>query len=83
MEAKETLIDYVNNETDAHMAYDVLTLGFARRATEYKRTNLLFSDMDKLEKIGAKGEIQIIFAGKAHPKDESGKKNDRTSLQPY
>jgi len=49
-------------------------LGFARRATGYKRVDLLFSDLEKLKKVNRKGNIQVIFAGKAHPKDESGKK---------
>ncbi len=74
MEAKKVLIDYVNKVTNIGMDYDTLTLGFARRATRYKRANLLFSDLEKLRKINKRGKMQIVFAGKAHPKDESGKK---------
>ena len=74
MEAKKVLIDYVNKVTNIAMDYDTLTLGFARRATRYKRANLLFSDLEKLRKINKRGKMQIVFAGKAHPKDESGKK---------
>lgn len=73
MEAKKTLIDYVNAHTGAGMDYDTLTIGFARRATAYKRANLLFADTDRLRKI-AKGRMQVIYAGKAHPKDLDGKK---------
>ncbi len=72
MEAKKDLIDYVNAETGVGMDYDTLTIGFARRATAYKRADLLFTDMERLTRIGA-GKIQIIYAGKAHPKDEAGK----------
>ncbi len=72
MEAKRKLIDHVNSETGAGMDYDTLTIGFARRATAYKRANLLFRDLERLKKIG-KGKIQIIYAGKAHPKDGPGK----------
>jgi len=72
MEAKRKLIDYVNSISDARMEYDVLTIGFARRATAYKRADLLFTDIKRLEKIG-QGKIQIIYAGKAHPKDAVGK----------
>jgi starch phosphorylase len=54
------------------MNYDTLTIGFARRATAYKRADLLFSDPDRLARIG-EGKVQIVYAGKAHPKDESGK----------
>ena len=72
MEAKKTLIDFVNRETQAGMNYDTLTIGFARRATAYKRADLLLSDPERLARIG-EGRIQIIYAGKAHPKDETGK----------
>lgn len=72
MNAKRKLIDYVNSVSDADMDPDVLTIGFARRATAYKRADLLFTDIKKLEKIGA-GKIQVIYAGKAHPKDTVGK----------
>lgn len=73
-EAKKLLIDCVNKATNIGMDYDTLTIGFARRATEYKRANLLFSDLQKLKKINRKSPIQIIFAGKAHPRDYSGKR---------
>jgi len=74
VEAKRVLIDYVNKVTNIGMDYDTLTLGFARRATGYKRANLLFSDLEKLKKVNKKGKIQIVFAGKVHPKDETGKR---------
>jgi starch phosphorylase len=73
-EQKKTLIDYVNALTNVGMTYDAFTVGFARRATEYKRAYLLFSDLERLRKIGKKGKIQLIFAGKAHPRDLQGKK---------
>ncbi len=72
--AKKKLIDYVNDLTKAKMDYHTLTIGFARRATPYKRATLIFSDLERLKKISKKGKIQLIFAGKAHIKDESGKK---------
>lgn len=73
MEAKRHLIDYVNRETQVGMNYDTFTIGFARRATAYKRADLLFTDMDRLARM-AEGRLQIVYAGKAHPQDESGKK---------
>ncbi|MBS7646213.1 alpha-glucan family phosphorylase [Candidatus Bathyarchaeota archaeon] len=73
LEAKKNLINYVNSATNAGMDYDTLTIGFARRATEYKRHTLLFSDLEKLKKVTRRGRIQLIFAGKAHPKDYAGK----------
>jgi starch phosphorylase len=51
-----------------------MTLGFARRATAYKRADLLFSDLERLKSMAQKvGRLQVIYAGKAHPRDESGK----------
>lgn len=73
MEAKKTLLEYVKRITGVEMSPDIFTIGFARRATAYKRADLIFSDIERLEKIGA-AKIQIIYAGKAHPKDETGKK---------
>ncbi len=54
---------------------DALTIGFARRFASYKRAALLFSDPVKAAAIFNNPErpVQIIFAGKAHPKDEAGK----------
>lgn len=55
---------------------DVLTIGFARRFATYKRGSLLFSDPERLRRIVTNREhpVQFIFAGKAHPADEEGKK---------
>jgi starch phosphorylase len=51
-----------------------MTVGFARRAAPYKRTDLLFSDIDRLRRIAREvGPLQFIYAGKAHPHDEGGK----------
>ena len=54
---------------------NLLTIGFARRFATYKRANLLLSDLDRLRALLNDSErpIQLIFAGKAHPKDEPGK----------
>ena len=54
---------------------DALTIGFARRFTGYKRPELVFHDSDRLAKIlSAPGRpVQIVFAGKSHPADDTGK----------
>ncbi len=54
---------------------NALTIGFARRFATYKRANLIFKDIERLTKILTDKErpVQIIFAGKAHPRDEEGK----------
>jgi len=72
MDAKKGLIDFVKSETGVSLDPEVLTIGFARRMTAYKRADLLFNDIERLERIG-RGKIQIIYAGKAHPRDDSGK----------
>ena len=53
---------------------DVLTIGFARRFATYKRATLLFSDLDRLDRIvnNPKHPVQFFFAGKAHPADGAG-----------
>ena len=55
---------------------DILTIGFARRMAEYKRPDLILRDLERLEKIVNNRDrpVQIIFAGKAHPADMTGKK---------
>lgn len=72
--AKNELIQHVNRETGAAMDADVLTLGFARRSTTYKRGELLFQDNERLKRISSEvGRFQVIYAGKAHPQDSAGK----------
>jgi len=74
MSAKKVLIDFVNKNYDVNMDSNNFTIGFARRQTAYKRADLLISEPERLKQIAKKfGSIQIIFAGKAHPKDQSGK----------
>jgi starch phosphorylase len=74
MEAKKKLIDCVDNRYNVGMNYDHFTIGFARRQTPYKRPDLLIFDPTRLMQIAEKtGPIQIIYAGKAHPKDGRGK----------
>jgi starch phosphorylase len=78
MDAKKELINFVNTNYNAGMNYDDFTIGFARRQTAYKRPDLLISDPNRLVQIAKKvGPIQIIYGGKAHPKDGSGKESIR------
>ncbi len=71
--AKKALIDFINERTGVEMDASALTLGFARRATAYKRATLIFSDLKRLREVNERGTVQLIFAGKAHPRDEEGK----------
>lgn len=50
-----------------------LILGFARRMIQYKRAGLIFNDLKRFEKLIREHNVQIIFAGKTHPKDNDGK----------
>ena len=54
---------------------DVFTIGFARRFATYKRATLLFRDLDRLKRIlnNPSMPVQVVVAGKAHPKDYPGK----------
>lgn len=55
---------------------NALTIGFARRFSTYKRADLIFNDIDRLKKIvnNRWKPVQIVFAGKAHPADDDGKR---------
>ncbi|MDM7923811.1 MAG: alpha-glucan family phosphorylase, partial [Pyrinomonadaceae bacterium] len=75
---KETgLHDTINERMDTHELFspDVLTIGFARRVAQYKRWNLILSDIDRLLKLVDDKErpVQFVFAGKAHPQDRTAK----------
>ncbi len=73
-QAKKNLIHYVNRFSNAGMDVDFFTIGFARRAAMYKRGDMLFFDINRLKEMPKKlGPIQIVYAGKAHPKDSEGK----------
>ena len=73
--AKNELVEYVNREANAGFDVDVLTIGFARRAAAYKRADLVFEDIGRLRYIAHDaGPLQIMFAGKAHPRDDVGKR---------
>ncbi len=74
MMAKKRLFEFVEKTTNVILDPQVLTIGFARRATGYKRSTLIFSDLHRLLEVNKKGKIQMIFAGKAHPRDTDGKR---------
>ena len=81
-EAKKILIDSIFQETGVQLDPEVLTIGFARRATAYKRADLIFYDINRLVDISRKyGKIQLVFSGKAHPEDWSGKELIRKIVQ--
>ena len=72
--AKDTLFDEVMRRSGIACDPSVLTIGIARRAAAYKRNDLIFSDLDALEKVADRaGSLQILCSGKAHPNDKEGK----------
>ena len=72
--AKHQLFETVRKKTGLSLDPDAFTIGFARRATGYKRADLILSDLDRLRQIAkAAGKFQIVYAGKAHPQDGGGK----------
>jgi starch phosphorylase len=74
VEAKFRLLEHIRQQTGRLLALGTFTIGFARRATAYKRADLVFSDVERLVEIAKlAGPIQFVFAGKAHPQDEGGK----------
>jgi starch phosphorylase len=74
MMAKASLIKFVEKSTNVKLDPEVLTIGFARRVTGYKRATLVFSDLHRLADVNKRGKIQFVFAGKAHPNDADGKR---------
>lgn len=73
-DAKKELFQQIRWLTGTQLDPAVFTLGFARRATAYKRGDLLFTNLDRLKQISRQaGPLQLVYAGKAHPRDEGGK----------
>ena len=71
--AKQRLIQCIEKRCGTALSLDQPIIGFARRMTSYKRPDLLLSDSARLRAIAAQQPLQIILAGKAHPRDEPGK----------
>ncbi|MCZ7556327.1 MAG: alpha-glucan family phosphorylase [Bacteroidia bacterium] len=67
--------DYMSVQ-DSILNPDVLTIGFARRFATYKRAPLFFRDFNRIAELinDSKRPIQLVFAGKAHPRDDEGKR---------
>lgn len=81
-QAKRELLLEVERRAKVRLDPAAITIGFARRAAQFKRVDLLFSDLDRLKRITREvGPLQIIYGGKAHPKDEGGKSMIRRIFQ--
>jgi glycogen phosphorylase len=72
-EAKKAMIAAIERRNHVTLDPKVFTIGFARRATPYKRADLVFADLTRLAEIASSvGPVQIVFGGKAHPNDAGG-----------
>lgn len=72
--AKAQLIETVRTLSSVSLEPDIPILGFARRMTAYKRPDLLFADLERLKALARQQPFHLVFAGKAHPRDEEGKR---------
>ncbi len=73
-ENKKRLINFIRERTGVKLRQDSLLIGFSRRAVPYKRSDFIFSDRTKVDKLFKSGKLQIVFSGKAHPLDDGGKR---------
>ena len=70
---KTELFDYVAKHNNKQFNPDVLTIVWARRFTEYKRATLIFRDFERIKKLLEENKVQLLFSGKFHPKDNTGR----------
>lgn len=76
--AKQRLVDRVAHANGVYLDAQKFTIGCARRATAYKRVDLILRDTARLAALAKQfGGVQIVFAGKAHPHDWDGKNQIR------
>jgi starch phosphorylase len=77
---RRDLVDAVEARTGTRLDETQLIIGFARRATAYKRATLLFSDEERMLALLDRG-VQVVYAGKAHPHDLGGQELVREMVQ--
>jgi starch phosphorylase len=73
MANKQNLIDYIKEKTGQDFDPEKLLIGFSRRAAPYKRSDFIFSEPETIEPLLEDQTVQIVFSGKAHPLDDTGK----------
>lgn len=81
-EAKRRLLVEVVERTSLQLDERVFTIGFGRRATGYKRPDLLLTEPERLQSMAQNvGPLQVLYAGKAHARDDCGKELIRRIVQ--
>jgi len=73
--AKRGLLDRIRRTSDLALDPEALTIVFARRMVSWKRPLLLFEDPGRLTDLASRHRFQVVFAGKAHPRDRAGKRS--------
>ncbi len=72
-ENKKNLVTFIQERTGAQLDAEKLLIGFSRRAAPYKRSDLIFTEPEVIEPLLKDQCLQIVFSGKAHPFDDTGK----------
>lgn len=70
---KKETIEFIKERTGIQLDADKLLIGFSRRAAPYKRSDLIFTNPEIIDPLLNRGKVQIVFSGKAHPLDDTGK----------
>ena len=73
MSNKRDLIEYIRERKGVNLDENVLIVGFSRRAAPYKRSDFIFTNPKKVKPLFEKNKMVIVFSGKAHPLDDTGK----------
>lgn len=73
MKNKRDLVAFVKARTGVELIAENLIIGFSRRAVPYKRSDLIFSQPEIIDPLLRDRKIQIVFSGRAHPLDDTGK----------
>ena len=73
LQCKKELADFIRQHTGTTLNPEALVIGFARRVAPYKRSELIFRNTDIIDPLLREGKLQLVFSGKAHPRDSMGK----------
>ncbi|MCD8503117.1 MAG: hypothetical protein LRY71_17525 [Bacillaceae bacterium] len=73
MKNKRDLIEFIKDRNGVTLNEDNMIIGFSRRAAPYKRSDFIFTDESIIAPLLESGKVQIVFSGKAHPLDDTGK----------
>ncbi|MCZ0702047.1 starch phosphorylase [Natronobacillus azotifigens] len=73
MKNKRDLISFIHERNGVTLKENKLIIGFSRRAAPYKRSDFIFTDESIIGPLLESGKVQIVFSGKAHPLDDTGK----------